>query len=104
MSEQTEQSGPQSEVGVYETQARLSLQEGNWRTVTLDQFGPDGTEVIARLLFYVCPVCAATVAPGNEENDLRLEHADYHVRQAHEFDVLHGLIQLLAQESDVTPE
>ena len=59
----------------------LYLAKG-WRPVSLEQRGPDGTEVIGMLLFYVCPVCAVVVAEGNEDNDFLVEHRAEHERLA----------------------
>lgn len=49
-----------------------------WRSVSIEHRGPDGTEVLAMLIFMVCPLCGAVVPPPDEEHDLVQVHVDWH--------------------------
>lgn len=67
---------------------REAFEEKGWRPVSLEQRGPDGTEILMLLIFYVCPVCSATIAPGPEDNEsvMAEEHREWHLSQARDLD------------------
>lgn len=56
-----------------------TLIEG-WRSVSIEHRGPDGTEVLAMLVFMACPLCGAVVPPPDDEHDLVKVHIGYHQR------------------------
>lgn len=74
-------------MGRFEEEAQQGIDAG-FPTVTLEQRGPDGTEILMLLIFYVCPLCAATVAPAEDEDPMRLAkvHAEWHLQQARALD------------------
>lgn len=49
-----------------------------YQTLTIEQRGPDGTEVLGLVLFLSCPVCRAVV-PANLEG-VDIDHGDEHKR------------------------
>lgn len=60
--------------------------EVGWRSVTMDQVGPDGTEVLAMLMFHLCPVCATCVPLGTVDDPFPDLHRDYHLAEAQRWD------------------
>lgn len=61
--------------------AQAQLDKG-WETVSIEQLGPDGTETLALLIFFVCPICRAVVPPPSEGFDFTKEHGEWHLAQA----------------------
>lgn len=83
----SEQIAEQSPEGPAERQVREVLDRG-WKSVSIEQRGPDGTEVLMVLLFAVCPVCKCVVALPTDEHHFTEEHAGYHIEQARALDVV----------------
>lgn len=76
----------------------ISVLNKEWDTISIEQRGPDGSEVLAMLLFYSCPLCSAVIPPPNEETgeNFGRYHAMFHIKQARDFDVLNSLLRALA--------
>lgn len=75
----------------------LSRLRSDWKPISIQQLGPDGTEVLGMVLFYACPICSAVVAPPIEGNEFPREHAGFHIQQARDFDVLNTLLREAAE-------
>lgn len=95
---QPEPQEPEHTPGIAEL-ATLSSLKQEWKTITIQQFGPDGSEVIAMLVFYSCPICAAVVPPPVEGSEFAVDHANHHISQARDADVLNRALIMLANHS-----
>lgn len=82
----------------------LSVLERGWEQVTIEQRGPDGSEVIAILLFWVCPICRAVCPSPTEDHPFTADHAGFHLKQARDFDVLNDLLGNLTEGSSPPTE
>lgn len=99
MSESTEEEPvEQRQPGAAEMSVLSLLQ--NWKDLTIEQTGPDGTEVLFRIYFYVCPVCRAIVPANYEEQDFQQAHTEFHLRQARDFDALNKVVNILKGIAD----
>jgi hypothetical protein len=74
-------------------QATQAVLETGFVGATVEQRGPDGSTILAMLVFSICPACGAVVpnsaqsGDGEEiERDFILEHADYHLGVAKTLD------------------
>jgi hypothetical protein len=76
----------------------ISVLNSEWPTISVEQRGPDGTEVIGMVLFHACPLCNAVVPLPNPETGHHFPHvhAMFHVKQARDFDVLNRVLQAAA--------
>ena len=64
-----------------------------WLYSVIDQYSPDGTTVIGRTIFYVCPLCASMVPAPAEEYNFVQQHYDYHHEQAEGLDEMVEALQ-----------
>lgn len=106
MTDESPESPEQPEIGLAELSV-LSVIQKEWKTVSIEQRGPDGTEVLGLLIFYVCPICFAVVpAPlrGDETIEFHVEHSGWHRKQARDFDVLNRLIAILQEMATPSDE
>lgn len=84
--------------GAMEQEVLDIFAQRGWRNISLEQRGPDGTEVLAMLLFHICPVCSACVPLGDEQNPLPDEHLGFHLGEAQKMDeIVAGLQPLLVK-------
>lgn len=67
----------------------------NWKDLTLEQRGPDGTEVLFLIYFYVCPICFAMVPADYEGQSFKGQHSEFHLRQARDLDALNKVVDIL---------
>lgn len=89
-------------MGFAEASTRSVLASG-WQQVSIEQRGPDGTEVLALVIFHVCPICRAVVPVPDEEHPFDAEHSGWHIKQAQDFDVINTVMAQLT-ESGVLPD
>ena len=103
---ETEQEGERAPGSM--EQALIDLFERvGFRPISLEQTGPDGTETIAMLIFHLCPVCAACIPLGSEEEPFPDLHRTYHLEEAQTFDearvALRALLSMVGVEQNETP-
>lgn len=91
----SEEQQTEREPGPLESATAEVFEKRGWRTVTMEQRGPDGTEVLAMLLFHICPVCAACIPLGTEQDPLPDEHRDYHLKEAQALDEAAAALRFL---------
>lgn len=61
----------------------LTFASEEWPTVSIEQYGPDGSTVLGRVQFWACPSCAAMVPGGVDAPDLfRDRHRAWHEEMA----------------------
>lgn len=77
----------------------ISVLNGDWEGLSVDLTGPDGTEIIGRLVFLNCPVCNSVVAPATEDKDFAIEHAKRHIKEAQDWDHVNRLLDLLTKDA-----
>lgn len=76
----------------------VSVLNGDWAQISVEQRGPDGSEVIGGIaLFASCPVCWAVVPLPTEQMNFMLEHSKWHIKQARDWDQINFLIEALQQ-------
>lgn len=75
----------------------VSVLNNEWQAISIEQRGPDGTEVIGMVIFYSCPVCNAVVAPPAGGINFPQEHAEWHVKQARDWDHVNTVIATFQQ-------
>lgn len=83
------------ELGAIERATAEVFERRGWRTVTLEQTGPDGTEVLSMLLFHICPICSACIPLGTEDDPLPDEHRDWHIGEAQALDETATALKML---------
>ena len=70
---------------------------GGFKFVSFEQYAPDGEHIIARLYFWVCPLCGSRVAQSTPEEPT-LTFEDWHIASHREVAQLAD--RLAALESD----
>lgn len=77
----------------------ISILNKQWDAITIEQRGPDGTELLGILAFYACPICFAVVPPpqtnpetGAYVKHFPQEHALRHVKEARDWDYVNQVI------------
>lgn len=83
----------------------ISVLNKQWEGLTVDMTGPDGSEIIGRLVFLNCPVCHGVVAPTYEQEDgsvrdFATDHAANHIKQAQDWDNVNRLIEILTKDAE----
>lgn len=58
----------------------VEILDAGWPYAQIDQYSPDGTTVVSRIFFLICPLCAAMVPYPDEEQPWVKQHKDHHVR------------------------
>jgi hypothetical protein len=87
---------PERKIGPEEQKVIDAFANVGWRSITLDNRGPDGTEPVALLIFHLCPVCTTCVPLGTEEDPLPDLHEKYHLDDAQAIDeIVVGVQHLL---------
>lgn len=88
----------------------ISVLNKDWQGLTIDLTGPDGSEIIGRLVFLNCPLCSGVVAPAipaTDEypgRDFAMEHAAYHVKQAQDWDHVNQIVKILTEDEALQQE
>lgn len=83
------------EMGPLESEMARRFVDPGWRQVSFEQRGPDGTEVLAMLLFHLCPACACVIPLGSEEEPFPDWHRDYHLGEAQALDEAASALKML---------
>lgn len=81
------------QVGLAEASVLSQMQ--NWQDLVIEQVGPDTSEVLFRIYFYVCPICDAVIPATYEEKNFQSGHNEYHLRQARDFDAINKVVDIL---------
>lgn len=84
-------------IGPQEQAVLDRFEQVGWRSITLDQLSPDGTETLAMLVFHLCPVCSTCVPLGSEADPLPDLHRDYHLGEAQRWDEAVTALKMLTK-------